>query len=72
MTGLLTYLERLREHGEDVSLPQSGLDSVSVLTYHAAKGLEWPVVVLTSLGYDRPADLWRPEAIGAVALHGAS
>jgi ATP-dependent helicase/nuclease subunit A len=34
----------------------SGTDAVNVMTYHKSKGLEWPVVILTELGYDHMSD----------------
>jgi ATP-dependent exoDNAse (exonuclease V) beta subunit len=37
---------------EQLSAENSGLDVVNVLTYHKAKGLEWPAVVLESLDKD--------------------
>lgn len=45
ITGFLQYLQ-------SASLPEAkgeGRDTVQVLTYHSAKGLEWPVVILYSL-----------------------
>jgi len=49
INGFLVYLEQL----EDCEQPASiDLDAVQVLTYHGAKGLEWPVVILTDLDSD--------------------
>jgi len=50
LAGLLAFLKD--NAGKQASA--SGEDTVQVLTYHTAKGLEWPVVVLTSLG-DTPS-----------------
>lgn len=43
-------------------------DAVNVMTYHGAKGLEWPLVVLASLAWDSKARLFEPvaEADGAL------
>jgi ATP-dependent exoDNAse (exonuclease V) beta subunit len=38
----------------EVVLPESDVDAVSVMTVHAAKGLEFPVVVVAGLGTKRP------------------
>ncbi|MBQ9405869.1 MAG: UvrD-helicase domain-containing protein [Desulfovibrio sp.] len=40
----------LMDAGEQPEAPASGRNAVRVLTYHKAKGLEWPVVILCSLG----------------------
>ncbi|MBL0115494.1 MAG: UvrD-helicase domain-containing protein [Sphingomonadales bacterium] len=37
-------------------------DAVNVMTYHGAKGLEWPLVVLASLAWDSKARLFEPVA----------
>lgn len=47
VAGLIGALEK-NDTGESEGV---GEDTVQVVTYHAAKGLEWPVVVLTSLNW---------------------
>ncbi len=37
-------------------------DAVKVMTYHGAKGLEWPVVILTGLGKEPEPRLFEPTA----------
>ncbi|EPR15832.1 hypothetical protein M527_23580 [Sphingobium indicum IP26] len=37
-------------------------DAVKVMTYHGAKGLEWPVVILTGLGKEPKPRLFEPTA----------
>jgi ATP-dependent helicase/nuclease subunit A len=49
LSGLIVDLEAQAEGGGDRREPPRGLDAVQILTYHRAKGLEWPVVVLTQL-----------------------
>jgi len=62
--GLVAHLEQIAEEGEDVQAT-GGADAVRVATYHAAKGLEWPVVILTELNK-------RPErSVFDVAVEGA-
>jgi ATP-dependent helicase/nuclease subunit A len=49
--GLVAWLHAL---DPAPSQPASfGEDAVAVLTYHRAKGLEWPFVVMTQLGHER-------------------
>lgn len=63
--GMLRWLDDLA-NSEDDSRAVAADNSVSVLTYHRAKGLEWPVVVLTSLGATARTSLWgvRARTIG--------
>ena len=63
--GLLRWLDELAAE-EDDNRAASADNSVSVLTYHGAKGLEWPVVVLTSLDATARSSLWgvRVRTVG--------
>jgi ATP-dependent helicase/nuclease subunit A len=42
--------------------PSLAGDAIQVMTYHGAKGLEWPMVVLASLSWDPKARLFEPAA----------
>ncbi len=64
LTGLITYFEQLREENKDMRLAPQGLDAVTLLTHHKSKGLEWPVVILTGLAFDRDPDMWTPTVTG--------
>lgn len=54
--GLLLSLE-----GADPKRPPSlAKDAIQVMTYHGAKGLEWPMTVLTGLAWEPKARLFEP------------
>jgi len=56
--GLLLSLE-----GADPKRPPSlAKDAIQVMTYHGAKGLEWPMTVLTGLAWEPRARLFEPVA----------
>lgn len=42
--------------------PSLAADAVQVMTYHSAKGLEWPMTVLVGLGWEPKARLFQPAA----------
>ena len=56
LTGFLFWLENPTSPDLDLQPVVTGGDAVHVLTYHRAKGLEWPVVVATDFHYK-----WRPR-----------
>lgn len=47
--GLFQHLDELEGAEEDSQAEGLGEDAVQILTYHRAKGLEWPLVILTGL-----------------------
>ena len=55
VAGLVTHLRDLAEAGEDEQAVLSGGNAVTVIVYHGAKGLEWPVTVLYQLDRMREA-----------------
>ncbi|MGU9850277.1 3'-5' exonuclease [Pseudomonas koreensis] len=61
VSGMLRWLDELAS-AEDDNRAISEDNSVSVLTYHGAKGLEWPIVVLTSLDATARSSLWGVRA----------
>lgn len=61
VSGLLLWLDEVAGQGQDL-LAELAIDAVKVMTHHAAKGLEWPVVVLTDLAKDIKDRLWSISA----------
>jgi ATP-dependent helicase/nuclease subunit A len=46
ISGLLIHLNKLNDDEQDFYGSFSGSDAIQVMTYHGAKGLEWPMVIL--------------------------
>jgi ATP-dependent helicase/nuclease subunit A len=57
LSGFLLWLQDLAAKSAD-TMPQPAVDAVQVMTHHAAKGLEWPVVVLVDLASDVRDAIW--------------
>lgn len=49
LSGFIFWCQRKIETNTDFQGAGEGPDSVSVLTYHRSKGLEWPIVILLDL-----------------------
>lgn len=60
LSGLILHFEQLAENEQDLRYTSQGHDAVTLMTYHGAKGLEWPVVVLSGLHSDRDPNMWKP------------
>src|SRR5690606_6147235 len=58
LTGFLFWLENPHSPELDLQPVVTSGDAVHVLTYHKAKGLEWPVVVAADLHFSWPTRLW--------------
>jgi ATP-dependent exoDNAse (exonuclease V) beta subunit len=69
LAGLVRYFDEARqplmigdeERATDDQFAGGGDHAVTVSTYHRAKGLEWPLVVLTSLDRPRRRDAFDPS-----------
>lgn len=61
LSGLVEHLASLADQKDaDCQAVPGTEDAVTVSTWHSAKGLEWPVVVLASLGFEKDRDPWHP------------
>lgn len=61
ISGLLIWLKEQAAEGLDAQADPA-LDAVRVITHHAAKGLEWPVVILFDLEKEVHSCLWGISA----------
>lgn len=58
LTGFLVWLDHPSSPELDLQPVVTGGDAVHVLTYHRAKGLEWPIVVATDFHYTWRTRIW--------------
>ena len=67
LTGFLFWLENPSSPDLDLQPVVTSGNAVHVLTYHRAKGLEWPVVVCTDFDYSERLSTWdvRVETAGS-------
>ena len=61
LTGFLFWLEHPSSPDLDLQPVVTTGDAVHVLTYHRAKGLEWPVVVCADFDYRERLRTWDPR-----------
>jgi ATP-dependent exoDNAse (exonuclease V) beta subunit len=69
VNGLLLWLQGLAESGGDGRAAAAD-GAVEVVTFHASKGLEWPVVIMIGMDHAHRTDLWsvRSRTQGAFDL----
>lgn len=69
LLGLVAHLAALGDDGEaGKQAAPSSEDAVTVVTWHKAKGLEWPIVVLSHLDFDRERSVFDVAVEGAERL----
>ena len=64
VAGLILWLRWLEQQFSDEQAPNPG-NAVNILTYHGAKGLEWPIVVCTSLDADLKVSLYGTRVLAS-------
>lgn len=62
ISGLIIWFDEISAEGLD-ALAEPAIDAVKVMTHHGAKGLEWPVVVLTDVAANVKDRLWSITAL---------
>lgn len=63
IAGFLHWCDTLATEGADFQASDPEADSIQVLTYHSAKGLEWPVTVCADLDTELRSRLWQPAVV---------
>jgi len=61
ISGLILWVNEQADDEQD-SLAEPAIDAVKIMTHHAAKGLEWPVVILMDLHAKVKDRLWAITA----------
>jgi ATP-dependent helicase/nuclease subunit A len=64
LSGLMLWWNELASNEEDEQACVKGQDAVQIMTYHSAKGLEWPIVILCDLNLLPRTRTWSPRVIG--------
>ncbi len=68
LAGFLLWLEQTLSPELDQQPVAAAGNAVHVLTYHRAKGLEWPVVVCTDFDHSEPLRIWNVRVKRAAAF----
>jgi ATP-dependent exoDNAse (exonuclease V) beta subunit len=68
VAGFLMFCRQLADDGLDSKASSLGGNSVEVMTYHKAKGLEWPVVICCDLDEEFEPRLFSPRVEQSVGV----
>ena len=63
LPGLVIWWNNLAAEDEDEQASVKDQEAVHILTYHGAKGLEWPLVILFDLNKVPKTRIWQPRVI---------
>jgi ATP-dependent helicase/nuclease subunit A len=72
ITGFVFWCDELAAQNRDLKAADERADAIHVLTYHTAKGLEWPVVVCDDLDYEHRTNLWDITVVQDAAFAAGS
>jgi ATP-dependent helicase/nuclease subunit A len=63
IAGFVFWCDDLAARNLDLQATDERADSIHVMTYHTAKGLEWPMVICADLDHEHRTNLWDPNVI---------
>jgi ATP-dependent exoDNAse (exonuclease V) beta subunit len=68
VAGFVFWCNDLATRKGDSKPADERADAIHVMTYHTAKGLEWPVVICDDLDNEHRTNLWEPTVIQDAAF----
>jgi ATP-dependent helicase/nuclease subunit A len=68
VAGFVFWCRDLGSGGLDLKAADERADAIHVMTYHGAKGLEWPVVICDDLDSEHRTNLWEITVIQDAAF----
>jgi ATP-dependent helicase/nuclease subunit A len=68
VAGFVFWCDDLAARNSDSQAADERADAIHVMTYHTAKGLEWPVVICDDLDHEHRTNLWEPTVIQDAAF----
>jgi ATP-dependent helicase/nuclease subunit A len=68
VAGFVFWCNDLAARGADSKPADERAEAIHVMTYHAAKGLEWPVVICDDLNHEHRTNLWEPTVVQDAAF----
>lgn len=68
VAGFVFWCDDLEAREADLKAVDERADAIHVLTYHTAKGLEWPVVICANLENEHRTNLWEITVVQDVGF----